>query len=220
MKKFEQIREQYLNKFLVICNIKFLKHRTDFHKNHNTQNALLVLTEKWKSSLNKKLKVGSLFMDLFIDHSLLLAKLSQYGFDNNSLSLAQSYLTNRFQRCMMIENYFSKWHKIISGVPQSSILKSPIFNIMNYTIFLFVESTYVCNYGNTLITLYWKKNVWWSYRKLQNDFLNLDKCFFNNFLVLNSGKCQFLTLETLNTWPNFKCKYITIKNSASNFYFW
>ena len=162
MKKFEQIREQYLNKFLVICNIKFLKHRTDFHKNHNTENALLVLTEKWKSSLNKKLKVGSLFMDLFIDHSLLLAKLSQYGFDNNSLSLAQSYLTNRFQSCMMTENYFSKWHKIISGVPQSSILKSPILNIMNYNIFLFVESTYVCNYGNTLTTLYWlqKTSKW------------------------------------------------------------
>ena len=98
MKRFEQIREQYLNKFLIICNIKFSKHRTNFHKNHNTQNALLVLTEKWKSSLNKKLKVGSLFMDLSktfdtSDHSLLLAKLSPYGFDNNSLSFAQSYLT-------------------------------------------------------------------------------------------------------------------------------
>ena len=58
------------------------------------------MIEKWKSILNKNLKVSALFMDLSqafdtLDHSLLLAKLSPYGFDNNSLSFVQSYLTNR-----------------------------------------------------------------------------------------------------------------------------
>ena len=43
--------------------------------------------------LNKKLKVGALFIDLSkafdtLDHCLLLVKLSAYGFDNNSLSFA------------------------------------------------------------------------------------------------------------------------------------
>ena len=76
---------------------KFSKHLTGFRKNHSTQNASLVMSEKWKTILNKKLRVGALFMDLSkafdtLDHSLLLAKLSVYGFDNNCLSFIRSYL--------------------------------------------------------------------------------------------------------------------------------
>ena len=56
-----------------------------------------------------------------LDHSLLLAKVSAYGFDNDSLSIAQSYLTNRFQRCK-IQNGFSSWREITTGVSQDSIL--------------------------------------------------------------------------------------------------
>ena len=83
---------------------KFSKHLTDFRKSQRAQNAVPVMIEKWKAILNKKLLVGALFMDLSkafdaLDHSLLLAKLSAYVFDNNSSSFVQSYLTNRFQRC-------------------------------------------------------------------------------------------------------------------------
>ena len=43
---------------------KFSKHLAGFHKNHTTQNALLVMIEKWKAILNEKLIVGALSMDL------------------------------------------------------------------------------------------------------------------------------------------------------------
>ena len=36
---------------------KFSKHLKGFRKNHSAQTALLVLVEKWKTILNKKLKV-------------------------------------------------------------------------------------------------------------------------------------------------------------------
>ena len=65
---------------------KFSNHLTGFRKKCSTQNALLAMIEKWKTILNKKLKVGALFMDLSkafntLNHSLVLAKLSAYGFD-------------------------------------------------------------------------------------------------------------------------------------------
>ena len=83
--------------------------------------------------VSKNLKVGALFMDLpkafdTLDHSLLLAKLSAYGFDNNSLGFVRSYLTNRIQRCK-IENDFSNWRQITTGVTQGPILAPLLFDI-------------------------------------------------------------------------------------------
>ena len=104
-----------------IFNIsKFSKHLTGFRRNHSTRNALLVVIEDWKAILNKKLIVGALFMNLSkafdtLYHSLLLAKLSAYGFDNNSLSFTQSYLRNRYQSCK-IENDFSSCREITISV--------------------------------------------------------------------------------------------------------
>ena len=56
--------------------------------------------------------MGALFMNLSkvfhtLDHSQLFAKLSGYGFDNNSLCFVQSWLTTRFERCK-IGSHFSK----------------------------------------------------------------------------------------------------------------
>ena len=198
---------------------KFSKHLTGFRKKHSTQNTLLVMIEKWKTILNKKLKVGALFMDLSIafdtlDHSLLLAKLSAYNFDNNSLSFVRSYLTNRIQRCK-IENHFSNWREIKTGVPQGCILGPLLFNIFINDIALFVESSSICNYADDNTLFAFGKTFDEVTRKLQDDFLILDEWFFNNFLVLNSDKCHFMALGTPNTLPNFKCKNITIKNSVS-----
>ena len=55
---------------------KFSKYLTEFRKNHNTQHALLIMIEHWKSNLNKENKIGAIFIDLSkafktLDHSLL-----------------------------------------------------------------------------------------------------------------------------------------------------
>ena len=62
LKVFEKLLLEPINDHI---QNKFSKYLTGFRKNHSTQNALLVMIEKWKAILNK-LKVGALFMDLIV----------------------------------------------------------------------------------------------------------------------------------------------------------
>ena len=109
-----------------------------------------------------------------LHHSLLLTKLSAYGFDNNSLGFVRSYLTNIFQRCK-IENHFSYWREITTCVIQRSVLGPLAFNIFINGIFLFVENSNVYNYANDNTLLAFGKTFDRFTRKLQNDFLILDE---------------------------------------------
>ena len=80
------------------------------------------MIEKWKHALDKGKKVDTIFMDLSkaldtLNHNLLLVKLNAYGFSFNAIKFIQNYLSERFQRVNK-NNNFSKWCKILLGVPQ------------------------------------------------------------------------------------------------------
>jgi len=68
---------------------------------------------------------GALLTDLSkvfncIPHDLLIAKLWAYGFDETSLSLIQSYLSDRNQR-VRIKDIYSSEREILFGVPQGCV---------------------------------------------------------------------------------------------------
>ena len=136
------IERTVFNQMNLFFESKFSPLLKRFQKNHSTQNALLNMIEKWKQALDKGKKVGTIFMDLSkafdtLNHNLLLAKLNAYGFSFNAIKFVQSYLSERFQR-VNINNNFSEWCKILLGVPQGSILGPLLFNIFINDIFCFI----------------------------------------------------------------------------------
>ena len=100
------------------------------------------MLEKWKNTLDKGGFVCTIFMDLSkafdtMNHDLLIAKLGAYGFQK--LSFMKSYLTKKRQ-LIRVKSNSSGWERMISGVPQGSILGPMLFNIFLNYLFLFLKT--------------------------------------------------------------------------------
>ena len=74
----------------------FSKYQCGFRKGFSTQQCLLTLLEKWKRSTDRGKVYGALLTDLckafdFLNHDLLIVKLTAYGFSLPSLGLIHDY---------------------------------------------------------------------------------------------------------------------------------
>lgn len=111
---------------LTKCQYGFLKHRS-------TELALLDQKEFILEKFDEKHFVLGIFVDFtqafdYINHEILFHKLSHYGIRGLPLMLLKSYLSERCQFVSMNETVSDR-KKIISGVPQGSILGPLIFNL-------------------------------------------------------------------------------------------
>ena len=84
-----------------------------------------------------------------IPHDLLTAKLHAYGFSFQTLTFLNSYLRDRKQ-CVIINNICSNFLKILSGIPQGSILGPLLFDIFLNDLFLCLKNTDYIADDNTI----------------------------------------------------------------------
>ena len=201
----------YLDKFLS-------DQQCGFRKGYSMQHCFLNIFEKQKNSVDKDKSFGALLTDLSIafdclDHELLTAKLSTYGFTLPALRLTYDYLSNRRQRTKINDNY-SSWSEILFGVPQWSILDPRIFSIFLADLFFGVKIqilqvmqtivrpfTVENNIDNVIVSLEQVSDALFNWFKNNRLKYNVDKY---HVLISTNKPGGILKLET--TIDNSECK--------------
>jgi hypothetical protein len=126
-------------------------------------------------------QVDSIYLDFCkafdsVVHSKLIYKLKQYGFSGKLLLWLECFLSDRYQ-CVKIENQLSSWSRVISGVPQGSVLGPILFVIFVNDLPL------VCANSNSSLYLY----------------ADDGKCFA---VIKTLQDCEYLqsTLDAISSW--------------------
>ena len=126
-----------------------------------------------------------------LNHDLLIAKLSAYGFDKYAMKLMRSYLSNRWHRTR-INSSFSSWQEIDCGVPQGSVLGPLLFNIYINDLFWVGEQTDSCGWADDISRHACDNSLESLILRLEHDSLLVIEWFEANCMKLNTDKCHLL----------------------------
>ena len=156
------------------------------------------LIENWKKALDEKFFVGAVLMNLSkafdcIPHDLLIAKLHACGFSEKTVTFIYSYLKCR--KHVKIENYYSDFLTLLSGVPQGSILGPILFNLFLNNLLATLKMSELYNFAadNTISTA--SKNMSNLIETLEKESETAVEWFNQNKMIVNPDKFQAMLLE-------------------------
>ena len=197
---FSKIYEKVIkNQLASYLDKYFSPFISTYRKNYSTQQVLIRLLEEWREKLDKNFIVGAVLMNLSkafdcIPHELIVAKLAAYGFKRETLRLIYSYLKGRKQ-CVKINNTYSDYNEIISGVPQGSILGPVIFNLSINDLFLFIEKASMHNFAGDNTLSAWGETVSKLIDMLESESNIAIDWFTKNEMIINPDKFQAIILD-------------------------
>ena len=185
----------HLNKFISPAQFGFLKNRSVIQQ-------LLIL---FNQVINTNHQTDVIYLDFrkafdSVPHNQLLLKLSRLGISGNLWLWFKFYLLHR-QQCVKINNQFSDFLPVLSGIPQGSILGPLLFlvyindlpdHVLTSILLLFADDKKcfktITDTNDSL--------------DLQKDVDNLDGWSINSDLLFSLSKILFMSFK-----PHLKTSY-------------
>jgi hypothetical protein len=141
-KIIEKVIYNSINQYFESNNL-FAQEQKGFRKNKSINMAIFDLLQEIMTNIDRQHSVCALYMDLtkafdFVDHTILMRKLHNYGIRGNIYDLLKSYLAGRKQMvqinqiCLKTKceiTLSSEFRETCYGVPQGSILGPLLFLI-------------------------------------------------------------------------------------------
>ena len=182
-----------------------------YRQKYSSNHVLLRLLEEWKKHLDDKKFVGAVLMDLSkafdcIPHDLLIAKMEVYGFDFDTLVFFYLYLKRRKQN-VKINNVFSTFQVLLSGVPQGSILGPILFNIFINDLFLWIDEATLHNFADDNTLSAFAKSITELIRILEKESEIAIKWFSENEMSVNPEKFHGIIINWCGRHPDLHCRF-------------
>ena len=132
-----------------------------------------------------------------IPHDLLIAKLHVYVFSEKRVTFIYSYLKRRKQN-VKIENFYSDFLTLLSGVPQGSILGPILFNLFFNDLLAILKMSELYNFADDHTISTASKNMSNLIQTLENILETAVEWFNQNKMILSPDKFQAMLLEKRN----------------------
>ena len=110
-----------------------------------------------------------------------------------------------------INNTFRAWEEIHSGVPQGSILGPLPINFFINDIFIFLNAADMCIDSDDNILYAWSKHFEQVQDYLKKDFEILENWFYENYMVFNLCKSEFMSFEKTSGGEIFTYHQVRLK---------